>query len=286
MKHKYSSILSRYGYLLLRLERFLVKNSETRLRKVIKNAISEGWLRPIYLFTIHKSGSHLLQNLMKEMGFRRVYRSESLQMDDLALASGRSFFRSHVPPPNGIRNLCLGGDAKIVLSMRDPRDVALSTLDYFDPNRKETAFPHVNFIRASIRSMNLSRIELMRRILDRQVLGDYPYQIEKQFIDAVPFYFSPNVHVVRFENLLPSGENRSLDGAIVEGKELVTYLDYPYLQEETVNDQLMRRALDSKSATRNRGQPFRWKTEGDRDLVNLIENRLAWAIELFGYGDV
>lgn len=145
---------------------------------------------PLYLCVLRKAGTHLFKAVFEEMGFKclslqcpdAISRTvESIPPSDCRPSSRRrSFVLANTPPPRTFQGECEAGRARIIIGIRDPRAVFLSTLDFLDwrvPLPSPDWYP-VAFLRSSLRHIYSSRLDLARGLLRGEALPDSPYDIE------------------------------------------------------------------------------------------------------------
>jgi hypothetical protein len=250
----------------------LMRRSETSCQA----AATSG--KPLFVMSLHKSGSHLLKNVLNALGYETFFIPGAPNLESAKHAPANAYLSTvHRLPCDDVRCACARGEVKIVLNVRDPRDIFLSTIDYFDWTRKETAFEHVNFYRTAYRYAFKDRHELALAILNSRTLGDYPYTLQNQFESCLVLYFHPSVLAVKYEALLPAPcDSRSTQ----ETKRICDYLeiDYPPAIESIAIN-----AVARGSRTFNVAKTQRWKTELEPELLEMFMEKHGHVVRALGY---
>jgi len=236
---------------------------------------------PLFVFSLHKSGTHLLRNILESLGFG-LYSTDGSRPDmSHALLANPSQYIStvHRLPGDDVRVACAKGEARIILNIRDPRDIFLSTIDYFDWTRPDTAFAHVNFYRQAYSRAFPSRRSLALAILEDRTLGDYPYTISAQLQACQVLYFHPSVLSVKYEDFMAC-----LESTCNPASHPVSRI-CEYLQIDVPKDigELVRRAVTRGSRTMNVGRADRWRVDLDPDLIGRFQERHGQVIRSLGY---
>jgi hypothetical protein len=234
--------------------------------------------KPLFVMSLHKSGTHLLKNVLNTLGYETYAIPGAPTLESAKHAPANSYLTTtHRLPCDDVRCACARGEAKIILNVRDPRDIFLSTIDYFDWTRKETAFEHVNFYRSAYKHAFKDRHELALAILNSRTLGDYPYTLQNQFESCLVLYFHPSVLTVKYEALLPkSGDSTSVE----ETKRICDYLEIPYPEKV---ESVATGAVARGSRTFNVAKVQRWKTELEPPLLEMFMDKYGHIVRSLGY---
>lgn len=242
-------------------------------------------LIPIYVFVPRKAGTHLFKAVLERLGMR----CRSLLIPDAATGpvpriSERearrtpTFVLANVPPPRSYEGECEAGRSKIVLGIRDPRAVFLSTLDFLD-HRQPLPSPNwqpVQFYRTALAKACTTREELANALLDPDWLPGNPFDVGSQFARCRLLYHHPKVLKMRYEDLV--------DGA-AKGDHTTLRLACDYLGVQVPADTscILREVLGSPTATKNKGLADRWKTELPPTVLNAFMERYRTLVAEFGY---
>jgi hypothetical protein len=127
-----------------------------------------------YVFTIKKSGTYLLRNVLEQLGIDCIDRLDytTPPIPEPFSPNPDAFVLSHELPSRPWRASCQSGNAKIIMSLRDPRAVFLSLLDFYDWNRPLSAkeMHTVEFRREACRSAFKDREALGLALLEDELL--------------------------------------------------------------------------------------------------------------------
>lgn len=247
--------------------------------------LSRKTLIPIYVFVPRKAGTHLFKAVLESLGLR----SYSLLTADavtgpVPLIAKRdahcpsTFALANVPPPRSYEGECEAGRTKIVLGIRDPRAVFLSTLDFLD-HRQPLPSPNwhpVQFYRTALAKACGTREELASALLDPQWFPGNPFDVGAQFARCRLLYHHPNVLKMRYEEMV--------DGA-ANGDHTALRLACDYLGVSIPDNIscILQNSVKSPSATKNKGLAVRWKTELSPTILNAFMERYHPLVAEFGY---
>lgn len=243
---------------------------------------------PLYVCVIRKAGTHLVKPVLEAMGLecRSVLDADAVRgtlrpippTDCREGIRKRSFALANVPPPRTLQGECEAGRAKIILGIRDPRAVFLSTLDFLDwrvpmPSPEWHA---VGFYRSALRQAYATRDDLARALLDGRILPDNPYDIGMQFARNRLLYHHPKVLTLRYEALVEAGVR--MDDAPI--RQIAEYLD---IGLDRLPANILKASLASPSATKHRAIADRWKEELTPAIREAFVKRHGGLVEEFGY---
>lgn len=240
---------------------------------------------PVYVHVPRKAGTHLLRALCEALGMR----CHSLLTADAATGAvprissresrqGLVFALANVPPPRSYEGECEAGRTKIVLGIRDPRAVFLSTVDFLD-HRVPLPSPDwhpVQFYRTALSKACATREHLARALLDPTWLPGNPFDVGTQFARCRLLYHHPRVLTIRYEDLVNAA-------AVGTDSPLRIACDYLGLTPPTDGACLLQKVIGSSTATKNKGVPDRWRTELPPEILNAFMDRYRGIVEEFGY---
>lgn len=243
---------------------------------------------PVYACVPRKAGTHLLQAVLQALGMRCY---SLLDADAVTGATrlvprlprygrGRTpgFVLANVPPPRSYQGACEAGRTKIVLGIRDPRAVFLSTLDFLDNHRRLPSpnWHPVQFFRTALGNAFSTREELAAALLDPTWLPDNPYDVGAQFARCRLLYHHPGVLKVRYETLVHAAANG-------DDAPLRPVCDYLGLQMPADGVHALQRVVGGSTATRNQALADRWKTELPPAARQVFMDRYRALVAEFGY---
>ncbi len=238
-----------------------------------------------YVFSLKKSGTHLVRNLLVELGLTCIDQLDYAGAEAVApdAAPGGSFVLSHRLPPQQWRGRCQAGEAKIIMSLRDPRAVFLSLLDFYDWTRPLSAsgMHTVEFRREACRHAYQDREELGLALLGDELIDDDPFTPWLNFRKSRTLYHHPGVLKLRYEELagMTGVPAISTDHPV---SRICSYLGLAAPQDR---DAVLHQAVHASSPTMNIGVPDRWRTALSPQLLNAFMARHGDLVREFGYSE-
>lgn len=242
--------------------------------------------KPAYAFAIKKSGTHLLRNVLVQMGLpvREALDYACTPADAALSPAGDGIVLTHTPPSREWRGRCHAGTAAILMHLRDPRAIFLSLLDFYDWNRPlSTPGMHtVEFRRESCRAAFPDREALGRALLEDEAIDDDPFTPWLALRGARTLYHSPRVLKVRYEELLAASGRTDVDDSHPVVR-LASHLSAPV---PTHPHAVLSRAGGAPSPTMNVGDPDRWRRDLSPTLLAAFMARHGDLVREFGYEPV
>lgn len=236
-----------------------------------------------YVFSIMKSGTYLVRSLLECVGMTciRKFNFEAAGAQVPEPSQVDAFILAHRLPSNRWRSMCQAGEAQIIMSIRDPRAVFLSLIDFYDwrvplPNPE---WRIIEFRRQSYQRAYATRELLAYALLEHELLDDDPYTPWLNFRRSRTLLHSPSVLKIRYEDFFaPLGLHRSEDGGIIS--RVCRYLERPVPSNPA---EKLERTLKSFSPTRNAGLPLRWRNELSPILLEAFMDKHGDLVRDFGY---
>jgi len=248
-------------------------------------AVSASRPAACYVFSLKKSGTHLVRNVLDQLGLSCIDQLGYAGTEAVAPAAvpSKSFVLSHRLPPQQWRGQCQAGIAKIIMSLRDPRAVFLSLLDFYDWNRPLSAsgMHTVEFRRESCRRAYKDREELGLALLQDELLDDDPFTPWLNFRKSRTLYHHPGVLKLRYEELATTARGLPVSPDHPVSR-VCTYLALAAPQDPAA---VLHQAVHASSPTMNIGIPDRWRTALSPQLLNAFMARHGDLVREFGYGD-
>jgi hypothetical protein len=236
-----------------------------------------------YVYTIKKSGSHLLGNILKGLGLDCLYcmstgSAASILPDPKAKTS---FVLSLERPSIRWRGQCQNGAAKIIFNLRDPRAVFLSLIDFYDWEipLSSSGLHTVEFRRAACRASFKNREELAFALIEDEKLDDDPFSPWINFRSSRALYHNPMVLKVRYEEIARGAT--AFESA--QSHPVAKICDYLGIECPAEPWKLAERGISENSITRNVGDPERWRRELSPDLLAAFMERHGDLVHEFGY---
>jgi hypothetical protein len=236
-----------------------------------------------HVFTIKKSGTHLLRQVLEQLGMTCIDRLDyaARELSEPSAERADSFVLSHRLPSRRWRGRCHAGDAKIIINLRDPRGVFLSLLDFYDWERPLSAkgMHTVEFRREACRAAFKNREALGMALLEDELLDDDPFTPWLNFRRARTLFHHPGVLKVRYEDFFRTkeGPGHGEENVVLQ---ICHYLGRPIPKASV---KLMNQALGAPSITKNIGQPDRWRTGLSPRLLGAFMERHGNLVREFGY---
>jgi hypothetical protein len=272
--NKQSSTSRRQPHILLRLlRRFPISDKQNSSSLKTRESSS------CYIFTIKKSGTHLLKSLIENLGIscinRLDYTAEPLVCPHTAEAD--AFVLSHELPSRRWRGSCQQGQARIIMNLRDPRAVFLSLLDFYDWSRplSHGGMHTVEFRRASCRMAFKDREALGLALLEDELIDDDPFTPWLNFRRSRMLFHNPSVLKVRYEDFFATPDGG--EGLVAR---ICRYLGKPAPERP---EALIAMAVSAPSPTRNASIPDRWRTELPPNLLKAFMAKHGDLVQEFGY---
>lgn len=254
-----------------------------RLFRRITRSGSRAARSSCYVYSIKKSGTHLIRNVLVELG------QACINCLTFGAAGGvvpsaeptGSFVLSLERPSQPWRASCQQGGARLIFNLRDPRAVFLSLLDFYDwtlPLRTPELHT-VEFRRASCRESFKSREELGFALLEDETLDDDPFTPWLNLHRSRALYHHPGILKVRFEELA-SSTNSTWHG---EDHPVLRICRHLGLQVPEQPHEVVRRAVSSGSITKNVGNADRWRTALPKPLLDAFMAKHGDIVRELGY---
>ena len=124
---------------------FFFRTTFLKFKKAIRRVPS----KKILIVSIQKSGTHLIQNVMKEVGFEGIGVGKNAKMTDFNGLKDNQFLWSHFVPSDEIQMALEKGDEPvyIIFNFRDPRDVLVSWFYWLHPNSDKNMHLHQDYMK-------------------------------------------------------------------------------------------------------------------------------------------
>lgn len=243
-----------------------------------------GASKPAYAFAVKKSGTHLLRNVLVQMGLpvRESLDYAGTPPDAPIDSASDGVILTHSPPSREWRGRCHAGTATILMHLRDPRAIFLSLLDFYDWNRplSATGMHTVEFRRESCREAFVDREALGHALIEDEAIDDDPFTPWLALRRARTLYHNPRVLKVRYEELASAAGRTDGDDTHPVVR-LARHLSMPVPAQPHV---VLARAMGSPSLTMNVGTADRWRSEISPALLAAFMQRHGDLVREFGYG--
>lgn len=252
---------------------YLVKRlAKTRIRKSEKTTG-----HPLFVVSLHKSGTHLITHILKQVGLKKVLIDKGDSIQAFKSLCDDEYCQSHYNPSQEILDMIEVGYAKAIFHYRDPRDVVVSRFNWQHPrNHKVT-----NTTREFLKKVH-ARFNNEQEFLQFIIRGEQHIPYEVNFVDQFRLsrglLFHPNVFKTNFETLIGPKGGGDRNAQIKMISDLLKYLELEFDSERIADS-----AFSSRAETFNKGQIGTYKQVFSRETEELF-NRLHGDILCdFGY---
>lgn len=235
--------------------------------------------RPEVILTIPKSGTHYLKLIMENLTLCQVFPLTSPDFYEKNYFKKRNtqnqIVIGHCEPL--ILNVVDGNPEKILLLIRDPRDVALSLVDFID-RIGLFVFPGLSKIIDRDSWLKLSRKEKLLMILDCSY-DERKASVESFFETAINLTSSRECLIIKYEQLSP--QDNTYPDLVQTVNSIATFLkvDIRNIDVQKVIEESFK---NKKSATFNKGDSYRYLKE-DSSIIELLNEKLSKYIDFFRF---
>jgi hypothetical protein len=167
------------------------------------------------------------------------------------------------------------------MSIRDPRAVFLSLIDFYDWRvpLPDPEWWRIEFRRQSYREAYSTRDMLARALLEHELLDDDPYSPWLNYRQSRTLFHNPTVLKIRYEDFFAESEASQPIGQSFVSR-VCCYLDKPVPANSA---EILNRTLESYTPTRNAGLPSRWRNELSPALLEAFMQKHGDLVREFGY---
>lgn len=203
---------------------------------------------------------------------------------EISKASDGDYVLSHLPYSKKLADLFFKEDYKVIHIVRNPRDVALSFVNYSIKND----FWYADVLK-KYKTTQEQIIAFLKGIKKRFFIakGFYAFQFNavanlRQGVENCSGWLQDErVCFVRFEDLI--GPKGGGDSAI-QDKTIIKILDYLEIEaSEDVVKNIKDNIFDRKSNTFSKGQIDSWKEVFDESVEKVYKKEIAEKAKMFGY---
>ncbi len=266
-----------------RTRRYLFKKAGITLNGFQLSKINGRFSGPTVLSnSIPKSGTHLIECVLEQLppmrnaGLRTI--SENKQLNTVQIANKLrnlkkgAFYNAHIPARYEYIDSIDAISAKVLLLVRDPRDIAVSRYKYV--TEIDMLHPaHPFFAKASS-----DKERLKMAILGVQ--GAMP-SLADVFRDFTGWLNLENVLVCKFEDLRGEAGGGSADKQKNKVEQIISHLGFSEMQIDV--DVLLKKAFSQNSSTFRKGKIGGWQDEFDEVTLSLLREQFGDIAMVFGY---
>ena len=266
-----------------RSRRYFFKKMRVTVTSLKWSKIIGRFNAPIVLSnSIPKSGTHLIEGVLEQLpplrnaGVRTIFGNKQTDHKQIAkklrqLRKG-AFYNAHISARNEYINSVNACDVKVLLLVRDPRDIAVSRYKYV--TEIDMLHPaHSFFIKAANDKERL-------RMAITGVPGAMP-PLAEVFRDFSGWLNSKNVLVCKFEDLRGEAGGGNYESQKKTVEKIITHLNFSGLEINV--DDLIKKAFSKNSSTFRKGKIGGWRDEFDDASLDLLREEFGDAATIFGY---
>ena len=246
-----------------------------------KKAIRRVPSKKILIVSIQKSGTHLIQNVMKEAGFEGIGVGKNAKMTDFNGLKDNQFLWSHFVPSDEIQMALEKGNESvyIIFNFRDPRDVLVSWFYWLHPNSDKSMHLHQNYMKKVY--SHFTDDELLYIFIRNDKFREVEYNPIEHFRLSRALYFHPKVLNVRFEDIVGSNGGGSDD---LQKKTIENIFNYLKIKNIDV-DKIAKNSFDKTSETFRKGKIGSYKELLSPMQIKLFNELHCDIIKQYGYVD-
>lgn len=266
-----------------RSRRYFFKKMRVTVTSIKWSKIIGRFNAPIVLSnSIPKSGTHLIEGMLEQLpplrnaGVRTISENKKANRHKIAkklkqLGKG-AFYNAHLPARQKYIDSVYACNAKVLLLVRDPRDIAVSRYKYV--TEIDMLHPAHPFF------VNAANDEERLRMAITGVPGAMP-PLAEVFRDFSGWLDCENTLVCKFEDLRgeAGGGSYKIQKNTVE--KIITHLNFSGLGLDV--DELIKKSFSKKSSTFRKGKIGGWRDEFDDASLDLLREEFGDAAAMFGY---
>lgn len=234
--------------------------------------------KKILLIPLYKSGSHLVKNVFELAGYENVSLNEPCRMEDFTRLNSKQYLTTHLPPGLDIYNQIELNTIKVIFHYRDPRDVAVSTLNFVHWNSKKSQFLKVEFLKKVYGNCFNSKDELLESIIRSEKHIPYVHDLSSQFRLTRGLLFHPNVLKTKFEDLIGEQGGGDSTRQLKSVRNILNFIDLPMDAEQIAN-----KTFSAESKTFHKGQIGQWRHVFKQHHKDLFNELYSDILHDFGY---
>lgn len=271
--------MAKIGSLKWQVERFIcgkigVPNTISQLEPDLQNVL---------ITSLPKAGTNLVERAVVATGkYTRVVRPTLLDdnYNECKIAkivqrvpSGK-FITAHIPHSKELGILVDSGRIKVILMVRDPRDVVMSNAYYLAQDKGH----RFHKIFRDISDLN-ERVSLL-------IHGDKSINLNpiEWTFGRYHSWFGHCHNIIKFEDLIGERGGGDKGKQLTICSEIASTLGYKSSQQNEVAKWMVGDVFSSESPTFRSGKIGSWQTSMSKTNRRLIEEKLSWFFDSFNYG--
>lgn len=235
--------------------------------------------KKILIVSLQKSGTHLIQNVMKEAGFQGVGVGKDCRMSHFSGLKDNQYLWSHFTPSDEVQMALEEGSQSlyIIFNFRDPRDVLVSWFHWLHPKSDKSMHLHQDYMKKVY--SHFTDDELINVFIRNDKFRETEYNPIEHFRLSRVLYFHPRVLKVRFEDLVGSRGGGRDETQLKTIKDIFRYLEIDGIDSL----QIARKVFNENSATFRRGTIGGYKNVLSNEQIQLFNKLHGDIILQYGY---
>ena len=235
--------------------------------------------KKIFIMSLQKAGTHLIQRVMQEAGFHGVGVGKDCRLSDFNGLKENQYLWSHFTPSDELQMALEEGvqNVYIIFNYRDPRDVLVSWFYWMHPESKKSIHSHQDYMKKVY--SHFSDDELLKIFIRNDKFREVEYNPIEHFRLSRVLLFHPKVMKVRFEDLI------GLRGGGSDQKQEETVAKiFNYLEINDVDAvKIAQKAFNKNSTTFRKGQIGGYKEDLTNEQLRLFNKLHGDIISQYGY---
>jgi hypothetical protein len=229
----------------------------------------------VVVISVPKAGTHLVERLL--CLHPRMYRPlvSTLHSHNVERYGGLSSILNRLRPggilithlhySEEVNNLLINSGVKVIVVIRDPRDIVVSRAFYVARNPAHHYYKY---------AVNLS----LKERLYRAIVGDpeHGYLSIRQTLEWFAGWLETEYFLIRYEQVLDDSHRSHVV------RDLFVYLGIPLSDKYVAH--ISQRAISNTSPTFRKGSSGEWRQHFDQELFELFLRTCGDLMERYGYG--
>lgn len=189
-------------------------------------------MKKILIVSIQKSGTHLIEEMFKSLGYKAVRVGENFNVEKFKKCKKKEYFFSHFIPNDQVLLELYSNPNEygIIYNFRDPRDTLTSKVNWNHSSNDKITHPMREFMKDVY--SRFSKKELLDRFIDSDKIRPNEYDIMEYFSLGRILLFSSSILNVRFEDLIGEKGGGSFEMQKIVVKNILQYIGLSYKEDE------------------------------------------------------
>ena len=233
--------------------------------------------KPIMVISLHKSGTHLIENILKQVGLISKPAGEDFLPSVFRGLQPNEYIRSHFTPSQAVYDMIEKGEVYTIFHYRDPRDVIVSRFNWQHPKNKKVTNVTREFLK-KVHSHFKNDQEFLQFIMRGEKHIKHEIDFSDQFRLSRGLLFHPNVFKTNFETLIGPKGGGDYNSQIEMIRNLLKYLKL-----EGDPEQIAKKAFSEQAETFHKGQIGAYKYFFSQETEDLFNELHGDILRDYGY---